>query len=574
MKNRKRFSFEGKLYTLAAIVLALSAVMIWMGYGQDIEYHAERIVAIAQEMKHGPGIYRIYTTNCGGYGYASPLFYGDLFLYPAAFLVALGLPIAIAFRLFLASIMIGAWLSMYLCVKAAWGRETAVIASYLYAFSPILLADIFIRFAVGEALAFIFLPLVLYGFYRIVIEPKKPKTDWIYLSIGMAGLIFSHIISTVLTVLMLILLCLFFIRKIWANKKSFGYLIAAAVLTVFLTAYFTWPMLEQMATTPLFVTDRQTSNLAGNVAPVVGLFFGSEYFNLLSVVAEKLTGQADLFVTSWFPGAFGYLLFFVLVIRFRKKYQTANRKADVLLGFGIFYLAISMVPFIQPLLEPIVGFIKIAWRNLTFYILFLSIAAAIYLVRLKAKKWETCYRVGMLLATFGTLVTFGGLTMITVHNGMYPFEQLTSQSIGAGEYLTASVPDYEYAKERGDVVICPDNDQVTYEFYRENGYSELSYDHLDGTATFEVPVYMYRGYEVVNEETKETYEPSFSENGLVEFTIDDSSFGTVKIYYKGTAIQHLSVWVSFVTVALLVFIAIRERLQMRRKENGGQERKI
>lgn len=569
MEKRRKLQFEGILYILAAVVLALSAVMIWMGYGQDIEYHAERIAAIAEEMKIHPGIYRIYTTNCGGYGYVSPLFYGDLLLYPAALLVAAGCPVAVAFRLFLASIMMGAWLSMYLCVKAVWGRETAVLASYLYAFSPILLADIFIRFAVGEALAFIFLPIVLYGFYRIVLEPKKPKTDWIWLSVGMSGLIFSHIISTVLTVLMLVLLCLFFVRKIWANKKSFGYLAAAAVLTVFLTAYFTWPMLEQMATTPLFVTDRQTSNLAGNVAPVVGLFFGSEYFNLLNVIAEKLTGQADLFVTTWFPGAFGYLLFFVLVVRLRKKNHMENKNADTLLGFSIFYLAISMVPFIQPLLEPIVGFIKIAWRNLTFYILFLSIAAAIYLVKLKAQKKEKSYRIGLLLATFGTLVTFGGLTMITVHNGMYPFENLTSHSIGAGEYLTASVPDYNYAKERGDKVECLDNDTVDYEFFRGKGYSELLYDHLEGTAAFEVPVYMYRGYAAVNEETGESYELSFSENGLVEFTVEGNSSGKVKIFYEGTKIQHVSVWVSAVTVLLLIGVAWKEH----HRQGSKKERK-
>ena len=82
-------------------------------------------------------------------------------------------------------------------------------------------------------------------------------------------------------------------------------MIAAAVLTVLITAYFTWPMLEQMATTQLFVTDRQTSNLAGNVAPFVSLFFGSEYVSLLNVMIEKVTGTADFFVTSWFPGAFG-----------------------------------------------------------------------------------------------------------------------------------------------------------------------------------------------------------------------------------------------------------------------------
>lgn len=559
MDKKQKISFEGKLHIIAAVVLILSSVMIWMGYGQDIEYHAERIVAIAQEMKIHPGIYRIYTTNSGGYGYASPLFYGDIFMYPYAFLVSVGVDIAIAFRLFLASIMIASYVSMYLCVKSVWGKKTAVLAAYLYAFSPILLADIFIRFAVGEALAFVFLPIVLLGFYRIVIEPKKPSTDWIFLSIGMSGLIFSHIISTVLTVILLILLCIVYIKRIWKNKKTIGYMIAAAGLTVLITAYFTLPMLEQMATTQLFVTDRQTSNLAGNVAPVIGLFFGSEYLSLLNVVIEKITGVADFFVTSWFPGAFGYLIIWILAVRFWKKGIAKNRKADHLLGFSVLYLAISMVPFIQPLLEPFVGFIKIAWRNLTFYILFASLCAAILLVKLKEENKRKAYRTGLLLATFGTLVSFGGLTMITIHNGMYPFETLSSHSIGAGEYLTAAVDNYDYAKERGDVALCEDNDKVTFTFHRDQGYSELEFDNLEGKATFEVPVYMYRGYAVQNEETGTFYTPELSKNGLVEFTVDDVSSGTLQIYYKGTMIQHCSVWISFVTVVVLIILGIWQR---------------
>lgn len=434
-----------------------------------------------------------------------------------------------------------------------------MLAAYLYAFSPILLADIFIRFAVGEALAFVFLPIVLLGFYRIVIEPKKPSTDWILLSIGMSGLIFSHIISTVLTVILLILLCIVYIKRIWKNKKSIGYMIAAAVLTVLITAYFTWPMLEQMATTQLFVTDRQTSNLAGNVAPFVSLFFGSEYVSLLNVMIEKVTGTADFFVTSWFPGAFGYLIFWILAVRFWKKGMVKNKKADHLLGFAVLYLAISMVPFIQPLLEPFVGFIKIAWRNLTFYILFASLCGAILLVKLKEEKKWKAYKAGLLLATFGTLVSFGGLAMITIHNGMYPFETLSSHSIGAGEYLTAAVDNYDYAKERGDVVVCEDNDKVTYTFRRCEGYSELQFENLNGKATFEVPVYMYRGYAVENEETGASYTPKLSENGLVEFTLDQATSGTVKIYYKGTVIQHVSVWISFITVAMLVILGIWQK---------------
>lgn len=551
--EKKKIRFECKLHILAVVVLVLSAIMIWMGYGQDIEFHAQRLAAIAAEMQNGPGIYRIYTTVCEGYGYASPMFYGDIFMYPAAVLVACGVPLGIAFRLFLASIMVFSYLTMYLCVNAVWGKETAVTAAYLYAFSPILLEDIFIRYAVGEAMAFVFIPVVLFGFYRIVIEPKKPKTDWIFLALGMSGLIFSHIISTVFTVLLLVVLCICHVKKIWAEKKNFLYIICAALLTVGITAYFTLPMLEQMATSTFFVMDRQTSNLAGNVAPLIGLLFGSEYMSVINVILEKLTGTPDFFSFSWFPGAFGYILFFVLFIRIRKKALLKDRWADRFLGCSLVYLVISTVPFIQPLLEPIVGFIKIPWRNLTFYILFLALCAALLFGKLRAAGGEKLYKAGMLVGTFGTLVAFMGLTMITVHNGMFPFETLSTTSVGLGEYLPSAVSNYDYSLERGDEVRCSDAG-VDFVFTRCDGYSELSYEGLTEETTFEVPVYMYLGYDVLDQETGVSYEPVISENGLVEFTVDDAAEGTVKIYYKGTMLQKISLWITGLTLAGLAVV--------------------
>ena len=555
--EKKRISFEGKLHIVAIVVLVLSAIMTWMGYGQDIEFHAQRLAAIAAEMKNGPGIYRIYTTVCEGYGYASPMFYGDIFMYPAAVLVALGVPLGIAFRLFLASIMVFSYLTMYLCVKSIWNREQAVIAAYLYAFSPILLEDIFIRYAVGEALGFVFIPVILYGFYRIVIEPKNEKTDWIFLGLGMSGLIFSHIISTVLTVILLVFLCIFNIKRIWADKKSILRIVYAALLTVAITAYFTLPMLEQMANSKFYVVNRQTSNLAGNVAPIIGLIFGSEYMSVINVILEKVTGVAYYFSFSWFPGAFGYLLFFVLYLRFSKKGGVKERQADVFMGISVLYLIISTVPFIQPLLEPFVGFIKIPWRNLTFYMLFLSLCAAALFVKLREDK-EKIYRAGMLVATFGTLVAFLGLAMITVHNGMFPFETLSTTSIGLGEYLPSEVSHYDYSLERGDEVCCSD-ETVRYTFERCEGYSELTYEGVNGQATFEVPVYMYLGYDVINEDTGVSYEPVISDNGLVEFIVDDSDAGTVKIVYAGTTLQKISTWISAVTVLGLVVVWIRKQ---------------
>lgn len=556
------FKFEKKLHVLAFVVLVLSAVMTWMGYGQDIEFHAQRLVAIAAEMKNGLGIYRIYTTVCEGYGYASPMFYGDIFMYPFAALVACGVSVGIAFRLFLASIMVAAYASMYCCVKSVKGKNVAVVAAYLYAFSPILLEDIFIRYAVGEAMAFIFIPIVLLGYYRIVIEPKDERFDWIYLALGMSGLIFSHIISTVLTAILLVVLCFCNIKWLWKDKKKVLKIVYAAILTVGITAYFTLPMLEQMINSKFYVINRQTSNLAGNVAPMIGLLFGSEYVSVINLFIEKIAGVGDYFSFSWFPGAFGYLLFFVLYLRFRRKNPLKEEKADIFLVISIIYLIICTVPFIQPILEPLVGFIKIPWRNLTFYIFFLSVCAALLLVKQK-EIGPKVYKLGMLIATGSTLIAFLGLAMITIHNGMFPFESLSTTSIGLGEYLPSEVSNYDYSLERGDAVYCSE-EEVVYAFERKDGYAVLSYEGVENTATFEVPMYMYLGYAVVNQETMEEYEPSISDNGLVQFTIQNSENGNVMIYYEGTLLQKVTVIISALTITGVIVICL-SKMDWRKK---------
>lgn len=543
---------------IAIIVVVLSAIMSWMGYGQDIEYHAERVAALAEEMHNGFGIYRIYTTVCDGYGYASPMFYGDIFLYPAAALVALGMPLGVAFRIFLASIMVFSFVSMYFCAKSVFGKEYAMFTAYLYAFSPILLTNIFIRYAVGESLAFIFIPIVLLGFYRIVIEPKNERLDWIWLGIGMSGLIFSHIISTVLTVILLVLLCIIFIRKIWERKIAVLYIVFAAMLTVGITAYFTMPMLEQMATSQFFVMNRQESDLAGNVAPIIGLFFGSEYLNVLNVILEKVAGQSHRITFDWFSGGYGYILFFALWIRIRGKGLQKNKFVDLCIILGLFYLVLSVVPFIQPFVEPIVGFMKLPWRNLTFYILFIALATAGILTQLWNLGKKQLVRVGILLATFGTVLAFAGLVMITWHNGMFPYEKLSTASVGLGEYLPSAVPDYDYSLHRGDKVECSD-ENAEYTLSRENGYTRLTVANLEQDTVFEVPVYMYRGYTAENEQSGMSYTTYVSDNGLVEFELPRGTTGTIKVYYKGTLIQKLSDMISIVTIFGLLMAVLCNR---------------
>ena len=51
----------------------------YLYFGHDLEFHMQRIAAMAAELSYGQFPVRLTTTTLNGYGYASPLCYCELF---------------------------------------------------------------------------------------------------------------------------------------------------------------------------------------------------------------------------------------------------------------------------------------------------------------------------------------------------------------------------------------------------------------------------------------------------------------------------------------------------------------
>ena len=82
---------------LAGITLlaCLPLFSSYLYFGHDLEFHLQRIAAMAAELSYGQFPVRLTTTTLNGYGYASPLCYCELFLLLPALLYNLlpGLPL-------------------------------------------------------------------------------------------------------------------------------------------------------------------------------------------------------------------------------------------------------------------------------------------------------------------------------------------------------------------------------------------------------------------------------------------------------------------------------------------------
>ena len=246
-------SFAKFLYARRMLWLLLAAAFAAMGpnlggvtQGDDIMFHLLRIEGLAKSFSNGIIPCKLQTNWAYGYGYAVSVFYGDLFLSVPAVLRLFGFTEQFAYNFFLFLIHFGTVASAYYCTRKISGnRFIGYACAVVYLFNPYSLASIYYRNALGEAQAMVFLPLVVYGLFRILSENTENasyRRSWIPAVIGFTGIVESHMLSCVICAQFMILLFLFNIRNVF-RKKRFLMLVKTAVLTLLLNAWFLVPLL-------------------------------------------------------------------------------------------------------------------------------------------------------------------------------------------------------------------------------------------------------------------------------------------------------------------------------------------
>lgn len=216
------------------IGLFLSVIVVWplfnKGFYQshDGELHLARIAAYTQALKQGQFPVR-WASNLN-YGYGYPIFN---FVYPLPYLLAssfnlLGFSVIVSLKIILGLSMVLSGILMYLAVKTKLKNDWAgLAASTVYVFAPYRILNVYVRAALGEAVAFMFVPLILLGYWK--------KNFWLML-LGTVGLILSH---NALALVFLGFLGLLMIKKIKPVILAFGFSLG-------LTAWFWLPSLMEL----------------------------------------------------------------------------------------------------------------------------------------------------------------------------------------------------------------------------------------------------------------------------------------------------------------------------------------
>jgi hypothetical protein len=232
---------------ILALLLALPAglPLVREGYfpSHDGLFHLYRVAGLDRAIHAGVLYPRWFPEFAYGYGYPVLNYYSPLAYYLGEIFHILGAGILLSTKLtFLTSILLGA-LGMYLFVREALGRFPALVAVVVYTYAPYRLADVYVRGALAESLAFVFMPLLLWVTHRLF-TTKRPR----YI-LGMALLCAALIVTHNLTALIFLPFLLLYMG-LWAwttrSGREFFLGLFSLLLAVGLSAFYWLPALLEM----------------------------------------------------------------------------------------------------------------------------------------------------------------------------------------------------------------------------------------------------------------------------------------------------------------------------------------
>lgn len=205
--------------------------------GQD---HVARIANFYQSLSEGNIIPRWANNLNWSYGHPILMFLYPFPSYSASAVHFLGFNLVDSLKIVFGLTFVLSGVCMYMWVRNIFGEKSGIIAGVLYMLAPYRFVDLYVRGAIGEHVAFLFLPLVFYFIYKISVQPKKISMK-VGLAFSFAALLLSHnAISLMFIPIILIYGCiLLYYSK--DKKRMFISLSVFGLLGLGISAFFVFP---------------------------------------------------------------------------------------------------------------------------------------------------------------------------------------------------------------------------------------------------------------------------------------------------------------------------------------------
>ena len=352
----------------------------------DIYQMARAITSSQFPPRLGPDFTFGFSYPLFNFYYVLPFYIGSLFYF------LFGSLTASLKSVFLLSCLLSVF-GMYLFLKEFVGKVASLAGAVLFLYTPYRAVQLYVRGAIGEALALALLPYVALFIVKVL---KRPKPIYIFCSaIMFSSFILSHNYFFALSTPFLIFLFLLIFPESEDKKNAVSGLIIAAVLSIGLTAYWWLPALIEQglvaSITPFPLVDHFPF-IKQLILPSWG--YGSSVWGPDDQISFQI-GIVNLLAV---------LASVVIFIFKRSLFKNSRVFIWAIGGFfiSIFFMNIRSLPIWKML--PFYNFIQFPWRLLSFTAFFSSILLALVIEALpKARK----VLFTTLTLAMATLLTYG-----------------------------------------------------------------------------------------------------------------------------------------------------------------------
>ena len=552
--RRRRYAVP---LVLAGIALLASLPLFsnYLYFGHDLDYHLQRITAMAAELSYGQFPVRLTTDSLNGYGYANPLCYCELFLTLPALLYNAWLPLRTCYQVYIFAVTLAtAAIAYYSFGTITASRKLGLLGAGLYTLSCYRMVCIYVRAAVGEYTAIAFLPLILAGLYNIYTTEKPRFAQWAPMAFGMAALVQCHLLSCELIALLLVVFCLLRLRETLRPARLLAWL-KAALLALALSAWYFFPFLISTREINLMVNGPLIGKIQGQGTYLVQLFspFGCGYGGTADGTSKDMT------LTLGLPLAAGFMLvIYCLLRRERWRQQETLRRMQTAFGFAVLTLVLSLRVFpwdgVQNWLGraagKMAGMFQYPWRFLSLATVLLCLAVLLAVQLLQEKNVRLAKGAAAALAACALLTVGVVQTQITTGMSEQAYNVFLNRqpnaTTGVGEYLIDGTSGYEtiWAQPK------PGSEELQLLSYeKRGGKAYLTVENDGDAADISVPIFNYGHYYAVDEATGDAYALGTGENARITLNIPAGYTGTIVIAYHAPVY-----WRAFELVSLLALI--------------------
>lgn len=562
-KLKEKIIQKKELLIIIAVVVISLFPFYYPGfiYTHDGIIHLFRTQGAYENLANFDIFNRIYYNMINGQGYGWGIFYPPLSaLIPAVFM-CFGISLFTAEKLFVivASIFAGIF-SYKLFMELYKNKFCAMLVAIMYVLSPYKITQALIRGAMGEILVFTFLPLVFLGLIKILKGEGKYKY---YFILGMAGIVYSHVISIIYTTIFGALFLLLNYKRLF-KKKVIIDLIISSIVIILLAVPVIVPMLQHQMSNNYVISSIQTNVKDRVVHPgqlIASSFEGKEVEN-----TSYYSNDKEMNYMIGIP-------FIVIILLLPFMYKKIKEEDGI--GNSIIFailLCISIFMMIFPGIwnkVDILDTIQYPWRILLYSVLFISVISG-YIIKQLLKK-ENIYTIFIVIVSYCMLFCFMiGINVRFAKTLSSDFnfvnQELSSTddygslsfSIGyAHEYLPNNMTTEDIIRKEDNIDILSGNAEIISDS-RDRNKLKIKLKNNEENTKIELPLIYYQGYNIVlkdafGEEKKINY--VMSEKGFIAINIDKVSEYEVLVKYTGTTVYKICDGIALITlIACIIYI--------------------